>query len=133
MTTIRSAQPTELDVLATTLANAFGEDPLFRWITDAAAGESIEPKLRVMFGALAKQELRRDDHLVFTTDDRLGVAVWLHPNQWKMSALTTLKVLPSRPTKSSTMKATATMARRVSRSVAKTEFSTKTVVSYWMR
>lgn len=81
--------------MATTLANAFGEDPLFRWITDAAAGESIEPKLRVMFGALAKQELRRDDHLVFTSDDRLGVAVWMHPNQWKMSALTTLKVLPA--------------------------------------
>jgi GNAT superfamily N-acetyltransferase len=95
VTTIRSAQYAEADTLAATLANAFGEDPLFRWVTGAESGESIEPKLRVMFGALAKQELRGDDHLVFTSDDRLGVAVWVHPNQWKMSALTTLKVLPA--------------------------------------
>lgn len=95
MTITRSAQPDELDALATTLANAFGEDPLFRWLTGAGPGESIEPKLRVLFGALMKQELRRDDHLVFTSDDGFGVALWVHPNQWKMSALTTLKVLPA--------------------------------------
>jgi len=95
VTITRSAQPDELDALATTLANAFGEDPLFRWLTGAGPGESIEPKLRVLFGALMKQELRRDDHLVFTSDDGFGVALWVHPNQWKMSALTTLKVLPA--------------------------------------
>lgn len=95
MITVRSAQPTEVDALAATLANAFAEDPLFRWVTGAGPGESIEPKLRVMFGALTKQELQHEDHLVFTSDDGFGVAVWMHPNRWKMSALTTLRVLPA--------------------------------------
>lgn len=81
--------------MATTLADAFDADPLFRWATGAVSGESIQPKLRALFGATLKQELRRDDHLVFTSDDHLGVAVWMHPNQWKMSALTTMRVLPA--------------------------------------
>ena len=94
VTTIRSAQPAEAETLASTLASAFAEDPLFRWVTGAESGESIEPKLRVLFGALVKQEFRRDDHLVVTNDDGSAVAVWMHPNQWKMSALTTIRVLP---------------------------------------
>lgn len=93
--TIRSAQPAEAEALATTLASAFAEDPLFRWVTDVGPGRSIEPKLQVLFGTLVKQEFRRDDHLVFTNDDGSAVAVWMHPNQWKMSPLATLRVLPA--------------------------------------
>ncbi len=95
MPTIRSAQMAEVDALAATLANAFGDDPMFRWVTGAEPAESIESKLQVLFGALAKQQLRRDDHLVFTSEDGFGVAVWMHPNQWKMPPLTTLRVLPA--------------------------------------
>lgn len=95
MTTIRPAVPAELDAVASTLASAFADDPLFRWMTGAGPDEPIEPKLRVLFRALAKQEFRRDDHLVYVSDDGFGVAVWMHPNQWRMSTSTTLRVLPA--------------------------------------
>ena len=95
MTTIRQATLAEIGAVASTLASAFAEDPMFRWVAAAEPDESIERKLRVLFGALVKQELRRADHLVYTSDDGLGVAVWMHPNQWKMSAPATLRVLPS--------------------------------------
>ena len=76
MTTIRRAVASERTAVANVLASAFDRDPLTRWTMGADAGESIESRLRILFGALTKMELGRDDHLMFTSDDFTGAAVW---------------------------------------------------------
>jgi hypothetical protein len=95
MGTIRRATASDGTDVGEALASAFSEDPLFRWIAGAAPGEPIEPKLRTVFGAMAKLDLARDDHLVFTTEDFSGVSVWKHPARWKMPNGDVLRVVPS--------------------------------------
>jgi GNAT superfamily N-acetyltransferase len=56
---------------------------------------SIESKLHPFFGAMAKLVLRREDHLVYTTGDGAGAAVWMPPNEWRMSTTDMLRALPA--------------------------------------
>jgi GNAT superfamily N-acetyltransferase len=95
LTTIRQATTSDNAMLAEALGSAFSDDPLFRWIAGAAPRDSIEAKLRVVFGKLAGLELSRSDHLVFTSDDGVGAAVWKHPNRWKMTNGDMLRALPA--------------------------------------
>lgn len=95
MTTIRRVVASERTAVANTLASAFDRDPLTRWTMGADAGESIEPRLRILFGALTRLELGRDDHLMFTSDDFGGAAVWKRPNAWKGSTVDMLRTAPA--------------------------------------
>jgi GNAT superfamily N-acetyltransferase len=95
MTTTRSATKSDRAQVTNTLASAFARDPMFRWVAGVEADVSMESKLRIFFGAMAKLVLGRDDHLVFTTDDGAGAAVWLPPNEWKLSTADMLRALPA--------------------------------------
>lgn len=95
MTTIRQATASDNTTLADSLASAFSEDPLFRWIAGAGPDEPVEAKLRIIFGKLTGLELARDDHLVFMSDDGAGAAVWKHPNRWKMTNSDMFRALPA--------------------------------------
>jgi len=95
MTTTRRATASDRAQVTNTLASAFAHDPMFQWVVGVDADVSVESKLRIFFDAMAKLALRRDDHLVFTTDDGAGAAVWLPPNGWKMSTAETLRALPA--------------------------------------
>lgn len=95
MTTIRRATESDRATLTRSLASAFAGDPLFRWATGAGPNESIEPKLRILFAALFKLDLAHSDHLVFTTEDGVGVAVWKHPKRWKMANGDMVRTLPA--------------------------------------
>jgi GNAT superfamily N-acetyltransferase len=95
MTEIRPATVADRAMLADSLASAFAEDPLFRWMAGGATGTAFEPKVRVVFDAFLKLDLARDGHLVFTDEDGIGVAVWKAPNQWKMHTGDMLRALPA--------------------------------------
>jgi GNAT superfamily N-acetyltransferase len=95
VTTIRPATAADRANLSAALASAFSEDPLFNWMMGAGQNKSLEPKMRVLFDAFLKFDLRRSDHLVFTDEDGLGAAIWKHPNRWKMPAGDVLRALPA--------------------------------------
>jgi GNAT superfamily N-acetyltransferase len=95
MTTIRPATAADGAMLADSLANAFAEDPLFNWIAGAGPNQDIEPKLRTVFDAFLKPDLTRAEHLVFTDDDGIGVAIWKAPNRWKVPSGDMLRALPA--------------------------------------
>lgn len=92
---IRPAATSDRATLTDSMASAFSEDPLFRWFAGAGENEPVEAKLRVVFGAFIKLELARDDHLVFASEDGVGVAIWKHPNRWKMRTGDMFRVLPA--------------------------------------
>ena len=95
MTTIRAATAADRAVLADSLASAFSTDPLFGWIAGGASGEALEPKMRGVFDAFLKLDLAKPEHLVFTSDDGIGVAVWKAPNRWKMPNGDMVRALPA--------------------------------------
>jgi GNAT superfamily N-acetyltransferase len=95
MTAIRPATRADRTTLTNALASAFSEDPLFRWMAGVAPGQPLEPKLRIVFGAFVKLDLDREEHLVFTDEDGIGVAIWKAPNAWKMSTGDMVRALPS--------------------------------------
>ena len=82
-------------MLADSLASAFAEDPLFAWMAGAAPTRALEPKVRIVFDVFVKLEFERDDHLVFTDEDGIGVAIWKAPNKWKMSTGDMFRALPA--------------------------------------
>jgi ribosomal protein S18 acetylase RimI-like enzyme len=95
MTTIRLATTADRAKMADSLASAFSEDPLFTWMAGGAPNKAVAPKLRVVFDAFLKLELVRSEHLVFTDEDCIGVALWKAPNHWKMSSSDMLRALPA--------------------------------------
>ncbi len=95
MTTIRTATAADRATLASSLASAFSDDPLFNWMAGSGPGKPFAPKGRIVFGAFLGLELRRSEHLVFTDDDGIGVAIWKAPNDWKMANGDMLRALPA--------------------------------------
>ena len=95
MTTVRSATAQDRATLAASLASAFADDPLFSWMAGAPPGATLEPKVRVLFDTFLKLELARPEHLVFSDEDGIGVAIWKAPNKWKMSNGDMFRALPA--------------------------------------
>jgi GNAT superfamily N-acetyltransferase len=81
--------------LTDALASAFSEDPLFTWMAGAGPNTPLEPKLRIVFDAFLKPDLARDQHLVFTDEDGIGVAIWKAPNKWKLPNGDMLRAMPA--------------------------------------
>lgn len=95
MPTIRPATAADRDTLADSLASAFSEDPLFTWMADAGPTRPLAPRVRIVFDAFAKRELARSEHLVFTDDAGMGVAIWKAPNNWKMPTGDMVRAVPA--------------------------------------
>lgn len=95
MASVRLATAADRPSLVASLASAFADDPLFNWMAGTGPGKPLEPKLRVFFDAFAKLEFARYEHLVFTDEDNIGVAIWKAPNQWKMSTGDMLRSMPA--------------------------------------
>ncbi|MFP5326996.1 MAG: GNAT family N-acetyltransferase [Acidimicrobiia bacterium] len=95
MTAVRIASAADRESLANSLASAFSDDPLFRWMLGAAPDQGLGKPLRVLFDAFLKLDLRRDDHLVFTDDEGIGAAIWKSPNKWKMAPGDMMRTLPT--------------------------------------
>jgi GNAT superfamily N-acetyltransferase len=95
MTNIRRATATDRASLAASLASAFADDPLFTWMAGAGPDRPLEPRVRILFDTFVKLDLGRREHLVFTDEDRIGVAIWKAPNQWKMRTGDMFRAMPA--------------------------------------
>jgi len=95
MTTIRPATSADRATVASALASAFSDDPLFTWMAGAGPDKPLEPKMRRMFDAFLKLDLVKPDHLVFVDEDGTGAAIWKQPNKWKVPNSEIVRALPA--------------------------------------
>jgi len=93
MPDIRPATVSDREMLASSLASAFSEDPLFRWIAGPKA--PLEDRMRVFFDAFLKINLAKPDHLVFVSNDGTGAAVWQPVGKWKVANSELVRALPA--------------------------------------
>jgi GNAT superfamily N-acetyltransferase len=89
---VRKADANELPVLASVLARAFFDDPVFVWMLPDAS-RRLETQER--FFALVLRELFLSQEESYTTDGFAGVAVWELPAHPRPGAIEQLKLLPS--------------------------------------
>ena len=82
-------------MLADSLASAFSEDPLFNWMAGTGPDKPFGPRGRIIFDTFLKLELGRSEHLLFTDEDGIGVAIWKAPNKWKMPTGDMVRALPA--------------------------------------
>ena len=80
--------------LASALASAFSEDPLFTWMAGAGPTKPLEPKMRTMFDAFLRIDLAKPDHLVFIDEDGIGAAIWKQTNKWKLPNGEMVRAMP---------------------------------------
>ena len=88
---IRARNATRADVpaLATALAAAFRDDPVWRFITGGDP-DRWEARAAGAFGPETAVKLRYGH--TYTTDDRAGAALWAPPGTWRGSASDALQV-----------------------------------------
>jgi GNAT superfamily N-acetyltransferase len=91
MTAARKATMADVDRLATALASAFDDDPVFGFLFPQ---KNRATTYKAFFSReLAKHYLRYDE--VWTTDALNGAALWAPPDKWRQNNLDTIKALPS--------------------------------------
>lgn len=95
MVAIRSATPADRSMLADSLASAFSQDPLMSWIASVAGGPTLQQRLRHFMDAFLKINLAKPDHLVFTSEDATGAAIWQAPDKWKVPPTELVRALPA--------------------------------------
>ena len=91
--TVRRATLADRPTLAAALASAFSEDPLFRWMLGPQA--PLESRMKIFFDGILGMTLRKDDHLVFVSEDGRGAAVWQPMDKWKMPSSEMIRALPA--------------------------------------
>ena len=91
VTVVRKATTSDVPRLAQALARAFHEDPVFKWMLPDDE-ERMRRSERGFSLYLRKVYLPHDQ--CFTTDDVVGGAFWLPPNQWHLGPLAQLRLLP---------------------------------------
>ena len=85
--TTRLATPNDTRELASVLARAFENDPIYLW----SFGESNQPWSRRFF----RWQLRRlmPQRVTWTTNDLSGAAVWALPGQWRETTTELLRLI----------------------------------------
>lgn len=90
-TTVRKATVADRGVVASTLASAFADDPLMRWMTGVEDGEQ---RMLPFWRGSARVTLRKPDHETYLADDGASVAVWRGIDKWKVPVSEILPQLP---------------------------------------
>jgi GNAT superfamily N-acetyltransferase len=93
MIAIRPATVADRATVASALASAFSDDPLFGWIAGPKA--PLEARMRVFFDTFLKINLSKPDHLVFVADDGTGAAIWQPVDKWKVPTSELLRAFPA--------------------------------------
>ena len=79
---IRLARPGEANVLGAILADALGEDPIFRWLIPA--GPRRDRRLLMFFTAMSSSYLHAGK-AAYLVDDDAGAALWSDPGTtWRL-------------------------------------------------
>ena len=77
----RAAAPHE-DVLSSTLADAFRDDPVLAFLIPPDMSDR-DDRVTAFFGSMIRSYLRRDKH-VFLAGDGQGAALWGPPGHWRL-------------------------------------------------
>ncbi|NND02032.1 MAG: GNAT family N-acetyltransferase [Acidimicrobiia bacterium] len=83
----------EADAAAAVLANAFADDPIFRYILGDR--NDIERRAKHLFVENIAAELRKSAHLVEMTEDGNAVALWHDVDDWRTPPVELVRSLPS--------------------------------------
>ncbi len=90
--TVRKASADEASPLASVLARAFFDDPVFVWmLPDDSRRLEIQERF---FGVMLRKVLLAQGES-YTTAGRAGAAAWELPGQWKLGPLAQLRLVPS--------------------------------------
>jgi GNAT superfamily N-acetyltransferase len=89
---VRKATADDTTTVASAMANAFGEDPVFCWMSGQADNEK---RMGPFWRAFIKLELARSEHEVFVTEDGTSAAVWKGIDKWKVPQLEMLRAAPA--------------------------------------
>ena len=89
---MRKATAGEVPALAAALGRAFYDDPPTRWVfpDDGLREELMRRSLELY---LRRLWFRQDE--TYTTDSIAGTAIWELPNEWQVSVVKQLSLLPS--------------------------------------
>ena len=90
MADVRAATRAEIPKLAATLASAFMRDPVMVWLIPE---RNREERARRFFARQLANTIKHES--VFTTDDYVGVAIWLPPDQWKVATGDVVRSIPA--------------------------------------
>ncbi|HEX9970148.1 MAG TPA: GNAT family N-acetyltransferase [Acidimicrobiales bacterium] len=93
MTDVRQAGRADVEQVATTLARAFQDDPVVRWLSAPGAERYARSAPRTFRALLEKTYLPKAE--VHLTDDGLGAVVWVPPDKWKAPASDSVRLLPA--------------------------------------
>jgi GNAT superfamily N-acetyltransferase len=88
----RRATKDDAATIAGALASAFGEDPVFRWMS---AVDDCERRTLPFWRNVARSGLRHDDHEIYVSDDGHTAAVWRGIDNWKVPMLELVRSAPS--------------------------------------
>lgn len=88
----RRATKDDAAAIAVALASAFGDDPVFQWLS---AMDDCERRTRPFWRNVAGSGLRHDDHEIYVTDDGHSAAVWRGIDKWKLSMLEMVRSAPA--------------------------------------
>lgn len=86
----RKATAADVDAVATTLARAFEADPFMEFVFPER--RRLERLTRFFTTEITSVYLRHDE--AWTTDDRLGAALWAPPDKWRRSTREILRSVP---------------------------------------
>jgi ribosomal protein S18 acetylase RimI-like enzyme len=89
---VRKATEDEIPGLASILARAFYDDPVFSWLLPDE-GRRLATQERLFSLLLRRLMFRQGES--YTTDGLAGTAIWESPGQWKVGALEQLSLLPA--------------------------------------
>ena len=93
MADVVRASLTDLDNVATALADAFRDDPVFAWLIPPTTTRR-DAKLLTFFTSMARSYLRRDKH-VYVVGDGQAAALWSAPGSWTLPMSEMARETPS--------------------------------------
>ena len=93
MTGVRPAGKADIAQVAATLARAFEDDPVVRWLSAPGAERYARSGPRAFRALLRTTYMPKAE--VHLTDDGLGAVIWVPPDKWKAPASDSVRLLPA--------------------------------------
>jgi GNAT superfamily N-acetyltransferase len=90
---VRAMRRQDEDTTAAVLSDAFAADPVMNWLIQYSG--DMPRRMLPFFRSAIKIALGSSKPLIFTTGDGAGAAVWLPPDEWKVSPVDLVKSTPA--------------------------------------